>query len=283
MEVYTLKSNLGKRIRELKSEGKTVGFVPTMGALHEGHLSLVRQSLKDNNITVVSIFVNPTQFDRKDDLEKYPRTLERDLYLLERTGKNIMVYIPVAEDLYEGKIEVGTYDLNGLDKVMEGAHRPGHFDGVATVVHKLFQSVQPHRAYFGEKDFQQLRIIQTLVKKLNLPIEIIPVPIYREPDGLAMSSRNLRLTEEMRKAAPFIYETLQKAAEMSRHSGPQEIKDFVYKTFEKHPLLQLEYFEIADEENLQPAPHFEKGKKYRGFIAVFAGDIRLIDNIPLNY
>ncbi len=282
MEVFTLKTHLGARIESLKNQGKTIGFVPTMGALHEGHLSLIEQSIKENDSTVVSIFVNPTQFDRKDDLEKYPRTLERDLYLLEQTDKNMIVYIPVAEDLYQGTVEAKHYALNGLDKTMEGKYRPGHFDGVATVVHKLFEAVRPHKAYFGEKDFQQLRIIQTLVENLKLPVEIIPVKIYREKDGLAMSSRNRRLKPEMRQAAPFIYQTLKQAASMKPNHSPGEIKRQVELAFEKHPLLRLEYFEIADEENLQPAKKFDPRKKYRGFIAVFAGDVRLIDNIPLN-
>jgi len=282
MYVWTTKARMSEHTGRLRREGHSVGFVPTMGALHDGHLALVKKSLAENDHTVVSIFVNPTQFDRKDDLEKYPRLVEQDLYKLEQLDPNIIVYLPRAEDIYEGRIQAEHFDLGGLDRVMEGAHRPGHFDGVATIVKKLFDVVKPHRAYFGEKDFQQLRIIQHLAQQLKDSIEIVPVEIYRETDGLAMSSRNLRLAPAYREAAPFIYQTLQKARQMALEGhSPKEIKEKVYQLFAQHPLLKLEYFEIADEENLQPAENFETDKKYRGFIAAYAGDIRLIDNMPL--
>ncbi len=282
MIVWTTKARMSEYADKLRRQGLRIGFVPTMGALHAGHLALVRKSLEENDRTVVSIFVNPTQFDRREDLEKYPRLVERDLYQLEQLDPNIIVYLPQAEDIYDGRIEARHYDLGGLDRVMEGAHRPGHFDGVATIVGKLFDTVKPHRAYFGEKDFQQLRIIQYLAQQLWPSIEIRPVEIFRERDGLAMSSRNLRLSDEARMAAPFIYQTLQKARQMALEgSDPDQIRAFVRERFDRHPLLRLEYFEIADEENLQPAQKWEPGKKYRGFMAAYADDIRLIDNMPL--
>jgi len=281
MIVFTLKKNLQSHIDELKRRGKSIGFVPTMGALHEGHLSLVRKSLNENDATAVSIFVNPTQFDNPDDLAKYPRLLERDLHLLERLDKDIIVYLPLAEDLYEGAVKARRYDLGGLDKMMEGAFRPGHFDGVATVVHLLFDAVRPHRAYFGEKDFQQLQIIRRLVDMQHMPVEIRPVEIVREKDGLAMSSRNLRLNEYWRKQAPVLYELLQRARRLAEEGkNPDEIKQIVLMELDQSP-LRADYFEIADEESLRPARSFEPGKHYRAFVAAYAGDVRLIDNIRL--
>jgi len=281
MIVFTLKQNLRDHISRLKEKGFQIGFVPTMGALHEGHLSLVRRSLDENDATVVSIFVNPTQFDNPDDLAKYPRLLERDLHLLERLDKNIIVYLPVAEDLYEGPVEARRYDLGGLDRVMEGAYRPGHFDGVATVVHLLFDAVRPHRAYFGEKDFQQLQIIRRLTETENIPVEIRPVEIVREEDGLAMSSRNLRLNDYWRKQAPLLYGLLRKARQWAEEGmGPAEIKRRVREELERSP-LKPDYFEIAEEQSLQPADTFQPGKHYRAFMAAYAGDVRLIDNIRL--
>lgn len=282
MIIFTTKRNLRNFLKHLKEKGEKLGFVPTMGALHEGHLQLVENSLRENDHTIVSIFVNPTQFDNKEDLEKYPRPLERDLYRLEQMSPEMIVYIPIAEDIYEGNIEAKNYDHGGLDQVMEGKYRKGHFDGVATIVHKLFDIVQPDRAYFGEKDFQQLQIIRRLVKSQNLPVEIIPVPIVREEDGLAMSSRNIRLNERQRTAAPYIYQMLLEAKKWAEQGeNVVDIKKKIYKAFENHPVLELEYFEIADEENLQPAEDFEKDKHYRAFIAVYAGNIRLIDNIRI--
>ena len=282
MFVWTYKANLRPFIDGLKKQGQSIGFVPTMGALHRGHLALVERSLHENDHTVVSIFVNPTQFDRKQDLETYPRFPEKDLALLEKLDPEMIVYLPVAEDLYGGPVQREHFDLDGLDRVMEGRHRPGHFDGVATVVKLLFEAVRPDRAYFGEKDFQQLRIIQTLARKLNLPLQIVPVEIQREADGLAMSSRNLRLSEAHRKAAPEIHRLLNLAREMAlQGQNPEVIKKEINNRFKQNPLLELEYFEIADEQTLQPARTFEPGKKYRAFTAVFAGDVRLIDNMPL--
>jgi len=242
-------------------------------------LALVKASLRDNAQTVVSIFVNPTQFDNKDDLKKYPRNLFEDIRLLKQLSNNIVVYHPSATDFYDGNIKSDHFNFDGLEHEMEGKYRKGHFDGVGTVVKKLFEIVQPNRAYFGEKDFQQLQIIKKLVEKEKMPIEIIPVGIYREDDGLAMSSRNRRLTAEHRAAAPYIYEVLQDAKQLFADKSIEEIKSFVEQKIAENPLLKLEYFEIADEKTLQSATKKIIGNKYRGFIVVFAGEIRLIDNI----
>ncbi len=279
MKVFEKKSDLKNFIKELKKTHTKIGFVPTMGALHEGHLALVKKALKQNDSTVVSIFVNPTQFDNPEDLKKYPRTFLDDLQALKNTHPGIIVYAPQADDIYDGEIKSQNFDFDGLEHEMEGKHRPGHFDGVGTIVKKLFEIVSPAKAYFGEKDFQQLQIIKKLVEKEKMPIEIIPVQIYREKDGLAMSSRNKRLTPEARKAAPFIYQTLQETKIMWDEKSPAEIKAYVEKKMEEHPLLELEYFEIADEKNLKPVKEKKAGNKYRGFIVVYANDVRLIDNI----
>ena len=281
MRIYKTKKFLQKRLKLLKSNKKIIGFVPTMGALHQGHLSLVKAAQKQCDIVIVSIFVNPTQFDRKEDLDNYPSTIEQDTRLLKQVGCD-MVFIPNIKEMYAQNITAKDYDFDGLDKVMEGAHRQGHFDGVGTIVKKLFDIVQPDYAFFGEKDFQQLQIIKKLVEIHRLPLKIIGVPIYREDDGLAMSSRNVRLTPENRQAAPFIYQTLQGAQQLFKTQKPKEVINWVYEQFAQHPLLKLEYFSIADESNLLPLETKEKGHKYRGFIAVFAGNIRLIDNIALN-
>jgi len=281
MKVFRYKKELKNHIKSLNNQGKSIGFVPTMGALHQGHLALVKNSLKDNDVTVVSIFVNPTQFDNPDDLKKYPRNFEADLALLQDLSPEILVFYPDAQDFYDGKIQSEHFDFDGLEQEMEGKHRPGHFDGVGTVVKKLFEVVQPVRAYFGEKDFQQLQIIKKLVKKEQMPIEIIPIPIYREPDGLAMSSRNRRLTPKHRAAAPFIYQVLKQSKVLFEKEHLETVKSFVKETIDAHPYLNLEYFEIADEQTLKPATKKIAGNKYRGFIVVFAGEIRLIDNISL--
>ncbi len=281
MKVFRYKKELKNHIESLKNQGKSIGFVPTMGALHQGHLALVKNSLKDNDKTVVSIFVNPTQFDNPDDLKKYPRTFETDMSLLKELSPEIIIFYPDAEDFYDGKIQSEYFDFDGLENEMEGKHRPGHFDGVGTVVKKLFDVVQPDRAYFGEKDFQQLQIIKKLVEKQQMPIEIIPISIYREPDGLAMSSRNRRLTQHHRAAGPFIYQVLKQSKVLFEKEPIDTVKNFVSKAIEAHPYLELEYFEIAEEQTLKPATKKITGNKYRGFIVVYAGEIRLIDNISL--
>ena len=281
MKVFHYKKALENHLKNLKKQGKSIGFVPTMGALHQGHLALVKNSLKDNDVTAVSIFVNPTQFDNPDDLKKYPRTFESDLALLKNISPEIIVFYPDAHDFYDGQIKSQHFDFDGLENEMEGKHRPGHFDGVGTVVKKLFEVVQPDRAYFGEKDFQQLQIIKKLVEKEHLPIEIVPIPIYREADGLAMSSRNRRLTKHHRAAAPFIYQVLKQSAILFEKENLETVKKFVENAIAAHPYLELEYFEIADEQTLKPATQKIAGNKYRGFVVVYAGEIRLIDNISL--
>lgn len=258
--------------------GKTIGFVPTMGALHEGHLSLVRQARQENDLVIVSIFVNPIQFNNPEDLKKYPRTLEKDLEMLASVQCDI-VFTPSVDEMYPKSIEK-TYDFGALAEVMEGAFRPGHFNGVAVVVQRLFEITLPHKAYFGEKDFQQLQIIKALVRIEKIEVEIVPCPISRESDGLARSSRNERLTPEMRAAAPYIQMVLREAKGLSDTHTAGQIMRYITQKFEDHPLLKLEYFSIADEETLQPVTGPIRAGSI-GFIAVFAGDIRLIDNIRL--
>lgn len=281
MKEFRYKKELINHISNLKKKENKIGFVPTMGALHNGHLSLISQSLNENDYTVVSIFVNPTQFDNPDDLEKYPRTYDSDKEKLMNLDEQIIIYYPLADDLYDGDIKSNHFDFDGLETVMEGKYRPGHFNGVATVVKKLFEVVQPDFAYFGEKDFQQLQIIKKMAEKEQLPVQIIPVPIFREKDGLAMSSRNSRLTTLQRAAAPFIYQVLQQVRIMFQKYDITELKQFVYTVFKAHPLLEIEYFEIADKKTLQPVSDKKKCNKCRAFIVVYAGDIRLIDNLEL--
>lgn len=278
MKIFKEKTELNNYLAALKLQDKSIGFVPTMGALHEGHLSLIKHAQKKNDLVVVSVFVNPTQFDNKDDLDKYPQTLAKDTALLEGINCDVL-YAPNANDVYNGVIISEHFDFDGLESQMEGKFREGHFDGVGTVVRALFEIVAPDKAYFGEKDFQQLQIIKKLVKKHNIPVKIKGRPIFREKDGLAMSSRNARLTKEYRKAAPFIYKTLQIANEKFGEKSCDNLIKWVEDQFKKHSLLELEYFTVADEKTLKTAKKIKASKKYRGFIAVFAGDIRLIDNI----
>ncbi|RLD41231.1 MAG: pantoate--beta-alanine ligase [Bacteroidetes bacterium] len=259
------------------NQGRSIGFVPTMGALHEGHLELMRRAKKENDLLVVSIFVNPIQFNKSEDLEKYPRNLEADKKLLETVGCNVL-FSPETEEMYPEEVNE-KYDFWQLETVMEGAHRPGHFNGVAIVVKKLFEIVKPQRAYFGEKDFQQLAIIQKLVEMKKMPVEIVPCPIVREADGLAMSSRNARLTPEERTIAPRIFEILQyaKSKKDSICTGP--MKQMVINMFEANEDFLLEYFEIADDKNLQAVTSWGKGEGIMGFVALQLGNVRLIDNV----
>ncbi len=268
------------RINRLKKEGKSIGFVPTMGALHEGHLSLMRKAKEENDVLVVSIFVNPIQFNNKNDLEKYPRNLEEDKKKLESVQCDIL-FAPTVEGMYPEPV-TEKYDFGELEQVMEGAFRPGHFNGVAVVVKRLFDITLPDRAYFGEKDFQQLAIIRRLVEMEHLPLEIVPCPIVREENGLAMSSRNERLTPEQREKAAFIYQTLQLAKKRKDDLCPSPLKQMVVNIFDANPDFKLEYFEIADEKTLQPVTAWGKQENVRAFIAVWMGDVRLIDNIRLN-
>ena len=265
---------------KIKENGQKIGFAPTMGALHEGHLSLYEKARKENDIVISSIFVNPTQFNNPEDLEKYPRTIEKDIELLQQTQNVDAVYIPQIEDIYSNGLERKNYDFEGLENEMEGKFRPGHFDGVGTVVEELFRQVQPNNAYFGEKDFQQLMIIKKLVEKLSLPINIIGIPIYREKNGLAMSSRNMRLTPEQRESAKIIFETLVKVKDLSHQQTLDEIHQFVENTF-KNSDFELEYFIIANEKTLREISEIKSGETYRAFIVVVIDGVRLIDNIQL--
>ncbi|WP_445456061.1 pantoate--beta-alanine ligase [Flavobacterium sp. HNIBRBA15423] len=282
MVVFTEKNVLSSHLSSLLKENKTIGLVPTMGALHQGHLSLIELSSKENDITVVSIFVNPTQFNNKEDLDKYPRTLDADIQKVETLNTSIIIYAPSVKDIYEETISSESFDYDGLELKMEGKHRIGHFDGVGTIVKKLFEIVNPSKAYFGEKDFQQLQIVKTLVKKHALPVEIIACPIYREKSGLAMSSRNERLSSESREKAAFIFKTLQRAKKLFATKSAKEVTKIVEEAFKKRKEFTLEYFEIADEETLNICKRKDKNKKYRGFIAVFIDNIRLIDTIVMN-
>jgi pantoate--beta-alanine ligase len=278
MEVFKKISEVQSYVAQKRSNGMTIGFVPTMGALHEGHISLVKRAVSENNLTIVSIFVNPIQFNNPDDLAKYPRVLDKDLGMLDQADVNA-VFVPDTKEMYPEPVN-RHYEFGSLAEVMEGAFRPGHFNGVAIVVHKLFDIVTPDRAYFGEKDYQQLMIIKAMVTNLEIPVEIIACPISREMDGLAMSSRNARLSREMRSAAPFIYQQLQLAVQKSTTMTAEDLERFISDSFENHENLNLEYFVVADGDTLQPVRGTITPNAY-GFIAVFAGDIRLIDNIRL--
>ncbi|AXG68514.1 pantothenate synthetase [Kordia sp. SMS9] len=282
MTTFYTQNTLKNYVQTEKSAGKTIGFVPTMGALHKGHLSLVRNAMTDNDIVCVSVFVNPTQFDNATDLEKYPRTLEADVELLKTLGKNIFIYAPSIKDIYETDVEAEKFSFDGLEFEMEGKFRTGHFDGVGTIVKRLLEIVTPHKAYFGEKDFQQLMIIKKLVSKYKIPVEIIGCSIFREASGLAMSSRNERLSDEARKESAFIYKTLLEAQKKFGTKSAMKVKEWVQKQFNKHPLLTLEYVEIANIKNLKTVKRKSKNETYRIFIAAFIEDIRLIDNVALN-
>lgn len=256
---------------------KKIGFVPTMGALHQGHISLVKESLKNNDITVVSVFVNPTQFNDKGDFEKYPRTVEKDSELLGSVGVDI-VFTPSDKEIYP-EPDTRQFDFGFLDKVMEGEHRPGHFNGVAQVVSRLFDIVKPNNAYFGEKDFQQLAIIRAMVKQMHLPVTIVGMPIVREESGLAMSSRNERLTNEQRKSAIEISRVLKSSVSISQTKTVTEtVKEVIDKT-NKVDNLKVEYYDIVDGDTLQPISNWKDTQYAVGCIAVFCGEIRLIDNI----
>jgi pantoate--beta-alanine ligase len=282
MLLFTRQADLKAHLKSMVPAKTTIGFVPTMGALHQGHLSLISQSLKQNGITVVSIFVNPTQFNNPEDLKKYPRTLDSDIQKIKSVSEAVIVYAPTVDDIYEGKTVSRSFDYDGLENQMEGKHRPGHFDGVATIVKRLFEIIKPKNAYFGEKDFQQLQIVKKLVSKYQLPVNIIGLPIFREKNGLAMSSRNQRLSVSEKEKAALIYKTLKQAKEQFRTKSAKEVSECIRKTFQKQPDFRLEYFEIADESTLLPCVRKSKSKKYRAFIAVFVNDVRLIDTISLN-
>lgn len=282
MQIFNKNIDLTDYLIRFKTQSSTIGFVPTMGALHEGHLALMKQSIQENDVTVVSIFVNPTQFNNAEDLDKYPRTLEADVLKISSLSNDIIVYAPTVDDIYEGETKAQSFDFDGLENQMEGAFRPGHFDGVGTIVKRLFEIVTPTKAYFGEKDFQQLQIVKKLVSKNQLPVTIVGCPIFRETNGLAMSSRNERLSASEREEAAFIYQTLQGAKEKFATQTADSVQQWVVKTFKNHPNFELEYFVIADESTLLPIENKEISKNYRAFIALFVNNIRLIDTISLN-
>ena len=277
MIVYRTRDDLTGHLNSVRSDKNSIGLVPTMGALHRGHASLVEKAAAENDVVVVTIFVNPTQFNDPTDLEHYPRTLDRDLEMLQKLEADL-VFVPSVKEMYSEEDE-RVFDLDSIDKVMEGKHRKGHFNGVAQIVSKLFLLTQPDRAYFGQKDFQQLVIVRRLTEILSLNIQIVPCPIIREKDGLAMSSRNERLSREERKLAPFIYETLKLAREKKEVLSPSEVKDWVYKRFDIESELSLEYFEIIENKALKPISDWDEGVNKVGCLAVQLGSVRLLDNL----
>ena len=282
MKRFTTRKELKSYLSTCRSEGLTIGFTPTMGALHEGHISLINRSVSENDISVCSIFVNPTQFNNSGDLDNYPRTLDRDLKMLAEAGCQA-VFIPEVKEMYPEDDNVAKYEMDFgiLATVMEGKFRPGHFRGVALVVGKFLDLILPDRSYFGAKDYQQLQIVTELNRRLGLKGEIVGCDIMRETDGLAMSSRNLRLTEEQRTAAPLVYQMLNSARERIQNEPPEAIIHWVSEQFEKSPLLELEYFEIRDSYSLEPVVEVAPNQKVNGFMSVFAGEVRLIDNMVL--
>ena len=277
MKVVNTVAELNAALAPLKREG--IGFVPTMGALHAGHRSLVERARRENDTVVVSVFVNPTQFNDKNDLKNYPRTPEADCAILEAAGADI-VFMPTVEDIYP-EPDTRQFDFGLVDKVMEGATRPGHFNGVAQVVSRLFAIVEPKKAYFGEKDFQQIAVIKAMVKQLGLDVEIVECPIIRDVDGLALSSRNTLLTPEYRAAAPHIYEVISQCAAKSKELTPAELTKWVVEQVEADGLLKVIYFQAVDATSLQQVTSWDESPRIQGCIAVQAGEIRLIDNIKI--
>lgn len=281
MPVIKTKTKLTEELNKL-SHKQDLGLVPTMGALHQGHASLIEKAVQQNPNVVVSIFVNPTQFNNKEDLDKYPKTLDSDIELISSISDKIIVFAPDVDEIYPNTVIPKIFDFEGLDKVMEGEFRDDHFNGVGTIVEELLNIVQPTRAYFGEKDFQQLRIIQKLTEIQNIPVEIISCEIVREDHGLAMSSRNERLSKNIRQKAAFIYKTLKTAKVKFGMENALAVKEWVINEFKKVDDFELEYFDITDVETLTPVQNKIKNVKYRAFIAVYVEDVRLIDNIALN-
>lgn len=277
MKIVNSIKELKRYLAEEKRNNKQIGFVPTMGALHNGHLSLVKRCVEENDVCVVSVFVNPTQFNDKHDLETYPRTLEKDCVLLEPAGCHY-VFAPTVEEMYP-KPDTRTFDFGTVSAVMEGARRPGHFNGVAQIVSKLFYAVEPDNAYFGEKDFQQIAVIRAMVKQLDIPVKINACPILREADGLALSSRNVRLTPEQRQKAPLIARTLKESTTFAAGKSVQEVIDFVVNTINADPVMQVEYYEIVDGNTMESIKNWSDTNDPVGCITVYCGEVRLIDNI----
>ncbi len=277
MKIVAKSEELNRLIQVFKVEGKTIGFVPTMGALHRGHLSLVKKASECADVVVVSIFVNPNQFNNSDDLKNYPRTIDNDTVLLKDTACSIL-YHPSVDEVYPD-VDTRDFDFGMLDKVMEGEFRTGHFNGVAQVVSRFFDLVNPDKAFFGEKDFQQLAIIRAMTKMLKYPIEIVAAEIIREEDGLAMSSRNVRLSVEHRKEAALIYKTLFESKELMITKNIKEVINFVVEKINDSSLFKVEYFNIVDGNTLQPVDNWSQSEYIVGCIAVFANEVRLIDNL----
>lgn len=277
MEVFHLSALITNRIDRLRESGKTIGFVPTMGALHEGHLSLVRLCQQQNDIVVASIFVNPNQFNDKDDLYRYPRTPEKDTEMLGSAGCDL-VFMPGEKEIYP-EPDTRQFDFGNLGSILEGKHRPGHFNGVAQVVTRLFDIIKPQRAYFGLKDFQQLTIIKKVTADLHYPVEIVPCPIIREPDGLAMSSRNMLLQPEERITALELSQSLFQARKMKESHAPAAVRQWVVKHLNTMPGIALEYFEIVSSRDLLPVDNWNGRDAVIGCLAARVGRIRLIDNI----
>lgn len=282
MNVLRTKDEIGRYRQQLRQEGSSLGLVPTMGALHKGHLELVSRACRENDSVLVTIFVNPTQFNNAQDLLKYPKTLQSDLDKLKELDCDISVFAPEVSEMYGASPSSKTYDFGDLDRVMEGFYRPGHFNGVATIVEVLLRLILPDRVYFGEKDYQQLQVVRQMVHQQKIPVSIIPCPIVREADGLAMSSRNSLLTKRLRKEAGMLYKVLAEVKNSFGTKNAKELSEFVRKAFEAHPDFTLEYFNVADAETLVPVGTIDATKKYRAFIAAYLGGVRLIDNLPLN-
>jgi pantoate--beta-alanine ligase len=281
MKIFNKKLDLQQFLAPFYLEKKAVGLVPTMGALHEGHLSLIQKALSENDIVVVSIFVNPTQFNNAEDLEKYPRNLSGDIKTIERLSQEVVIFAPEISEMYENTPKAISFDFGGLDKVMEGKFREGHFQGVATIVEKLFELVKPTRAYFGEKDYQQILIIKSMLEQRKLPVTLVPCPIVREESGLAMSSRNERLSPEGRKQAAFIYSVLQEAQKLFTTASVAEVEVFVKEQFSQKKGFDLEYFTITKADTLEQVKEKKSSESYRAFITVYVEGVRLIDNIAL--
>lgn len=277
MKIVNSIKELRGYLAEEKQNNKRIGLVPTMGALHDGHLSLVKRCVEENAVCVVSVFVNPTQFNDQHDLETYPRTLDKDCALLETAGCDY-VFAPSVEEMYP-EPDTRTFDFGTVSQVMEGARRPGHFNGVAQIVSKLFYAVEPDNAYFGEKDFQQIAVIRAMVKQLNIPVTINACPILREADGLALSSRNTRLTPEQRQKAPLIARTLKESATFAAGKSVRETIDYVVNTINNDPVMRVEYYEIVDGNTLESIQNWSDTDYPVGCITVYCGEVRLIDNI----
>jgi pantoate--beta-alanine ligase len=280
MRTLKRKGEIKSLLEDYRNKEKSIGFVPTMGALHNGHLSLIKKAKEENDICVVSIYVNPTQFNNPNDLENYPRQLEEDTKLLEEVNCDIL-FVPKTEEMYPKNDDDIIFNFGKLENVMEGKFRPGHFNGVGTIVKKLLDIVKPNRAYFGKKDYQQLLIIKSVCKQYNINTEIIGCEIIREKDGLAMSSRNQRLSAKQREEAPYIYSVLEYSSIMGRRMQVTDLKDWVAKKINSNKEMDLEYFEICDANDLSVIEEWGNNQKVMGFIVVNMGDVRLIDNISI--